>query len=210
MFFQKDYILRMIEMMGDLMRRIRELMNELARLKLLDDTCRKHTGMSLDVAEELTRESLCSLLQPMPRLVMSEILYAKAQTITLAEDEKEALLHKSLHLLSSLWAEGPLCEVRAERLLEMKACVYPLLDSGELLACARFFAEAEYFSDMEDAIFQAAESLPAGELFTEACREGIALLETASRAKPDALALARTSSGELLSSAQELRVLSES
>ena len=31
--FQRDYILRMIEMMGDLMRRVKELMDELAQMR---------------------------------------------------------------------------------------------------------------------------------------------------------------------------------
>ena len=38
--FQRDYILRMIEMMGDLMRRVKELMDELARMRLLEEACR--------------------------------------------------------------------------------------------------------------------------------------------------------------------------
>ena len=37
--FQRDYILRMIEMMGDLMRRVKELMDELAQMRLLEERC---------------------------------------------------------------------------------------------------------------------------------------------------------------------------
>ena len=202
MFFQRDYILRMIEMMGDLMRRIRELMNDLARIKLLDEACRAHTGISLETAEGLTGESLTELLQPMPRLMMSEILFAKAETVAVQAEEREALLYKSLCLLASLWQEGPLCEIRSSRLMAMKEEVLPQLTPSELMDCARFLAEAERFADMEDAIFQAAEAL--GEVQDELRREGTLLLEKAAAAKPDALALAQTTREELLEAAKEL------
>jgi len=160
MFFQRDYILRMIEMMGDLMRRIKELMSDLARMKLLDDACLHHTGISLEVAEGLTPQSLEELLQPVPRLLMSEVLFTRAESFTLPTDEREELLHKSFHLLATLWQEGPLCELRANRLLGLKEEIGYRLDSEELMNAARFFMEAERFADMEDAIFQAAELLP--------------------------------------------------
>ncbi len=208
MFFQRDYILRMIEMMGDLMRRIKELMSDLLRMKLLSDASLRHTGISLETAEGLTKESLKELLQPMPRLMMSEILYTKAETFTLVAQEREELLHKSLHLLASLYEEGPLCELRADRLLEVKQAVFPRLNSEELFLCARFFSEAERFDHMEDALFQAVERLPLGSQREQLGKEGAALLEAAALQKPENLAFAHTSREELLASAKELREIS--
>ncbi len=208
MFFQRDYILRMIEMMGDLMRRIKELMSGLSRLNLLDEACRTHCGLPLDTAEKLTIPSLHELLQPMPRLFMSEILYIKATTLSLLPTEQEALLHKSLHLLASLWEEGPLCELRADRLLEMKERVRPLLSSPELMDCARFFQEAERYDLMEDALFQAVEkALAEGEpgLAQAQAETGAAMLALSATAATQALIFAHTSGEELLSSATELR-----
>ena len=49
--FQRDYILRMIEMMGDLMRRVKELMDELARMRLLEEVCRRQCGLPLSALE---------------------------------------------------------------------------------------------------------------------------------------------------------------
>lgn len=207
MFFQRDYILRMIEMMGDLMRRIREMMNDLMRMKLLDDVCRRQTGIPLETAEGLTSESLRELLQPMPRLMMSEILYTKAETFTLPLEEREALLHKSLHLLASLWEEGPLCELRSARLLEMKEQIRPMLTSGELMDCARFFMEAEEYSLMEDALFQAAEALPEGTSPQALTEEAIGMLTESAEASGEALIFAHTTREELLSSAAEMRAL---
>jgi len=203
MFFQRDYILRMIEMMGDLMRRIRDLMNDLMRMRMLNDACIRHTGLSLETAEKLTVESLLDLLQPIPRLMMSEILYARAEAVAVQAEEREELFMKSLSLLSSLWEESLLCELRAERLLEMKAVISHCLNAAVLTDCARFLMEADRFADMEDALFQAAEGLPDGADRKELCDLGLAMLEQAAAAKPEALAMARSSREELLESARE-------
>lgn len=207
MFFQRDYILRMIEMMGDLMRRVRELMDNLQRMRLLSDACLRHTGIPLDTAEQLTAESLETMLQPMPRLLMSEILFTKAETFSLPIEEQEELLHKSFHLLASLWEEGELCELRVDRLLEMKERIRPRLTVNELLCCARFCQECDRFSDMEDALFQATELLQKEEERAQTAGLGAAMLEAAANATLEAIAFAHTTREELLQSAQELRKL---
>ncbi len=216
MFFQKDYIMRMIEMMGDLMRRISELLDDISRMRLLDDNCLRHCGISLETAEALAPDSLRALLPPVPRLMMSELLYIRATALPLPTDIQEALLRKCLHLLASLWTEGELCEIRCQRLLELQEPLLPLLTSGELMDCARFFGEAEAFGHMEDAIFRAVER--AGEEGTrdetpgappnagaqELVAQGVAMLTTAAGAAPQALAFAGCTREELLLSAQEL------
>jgi len=207
MFFQRDYILRMIEMMGDLMRRIRELMNDLMRMRMLNDSCIRHTGISLETAENLTVESLFDLLQPIPRLMMSEILYARAEAIAVQAEERETLFIKSVSLLASLWEESLLCELRADRLLEMKAVIGHRLKAAALLDCARFLMEADRFADMEDALFQAEERLLDDEGRKELRDTGFVMLEAAATAKPEVLALARSSRDELLESAREWRQL---
>jgi len=204
MFFQKDYILRMIEMMGDLMRRITELLSDLQRMKLLEEACRTHCGVSLETVEALTVESLIRLLPSVPRLMASEILYIKASSFTLPQEEQEALLHKCLHLLSTLWEEGPLCEVRAERLSAMKDTLLPRLSSAELMNIARFMEEAERFGDMEDALFQGVERLPPGPEREALARQGADMLLQAGSATGEALAFARCTREELRISAEEL------
>lgn len=77
--FQHDYILRMIEMMGDLMRRVKELMDELSQMRLMDEACRRHCGLPMGALEALSAESLVELLAPTPRLFASELLYTRAE-----------------------------------------------------------------------------------------------------------------------------------
>ncbi|NLV58547.1 MAG: hypothetical protein GXY67_07225 [Clostridiales bacterium] len=205
MFFQKDYVLRMIEMMGDLMRRIKELMDDLSRLKLLEDACHRHCGISLDTAEHLTSGSLIDLLPPMPRLMMSEILFVRANTFSLAMEEREELLYKSLRLMASLWSEGPLCELRASRLVELKETLLARLSTEDLMDCARFFCEGEAYGHMEDALFQAVEGMDAGSDRRSALiTQGAEMLRKASAATPEALAFSGCTRQELLASALEL------
>ena len=201
--FQRDYIMRLIEMMGDMMRRIAELMNDLQRMKLLNDACRRHAGLSLETAESLNSQSLLEMLGPIPRLMVSELLYIRAYSFSLSVDRQEDCLLKCLRLLSSLWAEGSLCELRADRLLEIKARVQTLLTTDDLLCCARFFAQAERYDEVENALFQAAECLPAHEETSALEAEGVALLTEAASAPPEVLALTQMTAQELLEAADE-------
>ncbi len=200
---QRDYILRMIEMMGDLMRRVGELLDELEQRKLLDGACRRHCGIPLKAVEALSAESLKELLAPTPRLFASELLYARATAFPKPLEDEEALLLKSLRLLVSLWEEGELCELRAARALEMKERLMPLLLPDDLMQCAVFFSRAGEYADMEDALFQAAE-LARGAERQAAAALGASLLREAAKAGEAALALARTSGHELREAAREL------
>ncbi len=201
--FQRDYILRMIEMMGDLMRRVKELMDELSQMRLLDGACRRHCGLPLHAVEALSADSLKEMLGPMPRLFASELLYARATRFSLAGEDEDALLLNSLRLLASLWEEGAVCELRAARLKQLKERLLSLLTADDLMLCAEFLFQADEYADMEDAIFQAIERGTA-ELCASIARRGEALLREAAKADERILALARTSGHELRESAREL------
>ena len=201
--FQRDYILRMIEMMGDFMRRVMELMDEQAQLRLLDEACHRHCGLPLAAVEALRAESLRQMLAPAPRLFASELLYGRATGFAMPDEDADERLLKSLRLLASLKDEGPLCELRAERLKELKARLLPMLTAEDLMDCAAFFFEAEAYADMEDALFQAADAATAQELARDIA-DGEALLRRAAKADEWALALASTSGQELRQAAREL------
>ena len=135
--FQRDYILRMIEMMGDLMRRVKELMDELAQMRLLDGASRKRCGLPLSALETLSAESLTELLSPAPRLFASELIYLRATALTAPWEESRMLRLKSLRLLLTLAQEGPLLQQDLLRFAEEKQDSSWLIDAWlqSYLAC---------------------------------------------------------------------------
>ena len=176
MFFQKDYILRMIEMMGDFMRRIGEMLDDLQRMRLLDDTCREHCGMDLDAAQKLSVESLIELLSPQPRLMMSEILYIQAMRTSLPEEAQEQLLYRCARLLLSLRGESLLCELRYERLQACLAAAGPLFTATDRMDAAAFFMQAEQFELGEDQLYEALDAASMEE-YPKLLADGEALME---------------------------------
>jgi hypothetical protein len=155
MFFQKDYVLRMIEMMGDFMRRIGEMLDDLHRIRMLDDASREHCGMDLSAARNLSLESLQELLAPQPRLMMSEILYIQAMQTSLKDEDREQILYRSARLLLSLRDESLLCELRHERLTFCLDEARELITPRDRMDAAAFFVNGDQFEKGEDQLFQA-------------------------------------------------------
>ncbi len=204
MFFQKDYVLRMIEMMGDFMRRIGELLDDLHRLRLLDDACRQHCGMDLNAARKLSVESLIDLLAPQPRLMMAEILYIQAMRTTLTEEEREQLLYRAARLLLSLRGESLLCELRHERLSECLEKAQELLTARDKMDAAAFFVQADQFGKGEDQLYEALDAA-APEECASYLDEGEALLNECLAVPPKRLEDGGLPYNEVLESMQTLQ-----
>ena len=203
--FQRDYILRMIEMMGDLARKVAQLMEELEYLHQLDDASRLHCGMPLRALEELSHESLTEMMAPEPRLYASELLYLRAMERSVQWDYRDRLMLKSLRLLASLTEESVLCEIRAPRLKELKEAVLPLMSAQDLLQCARFFSEGDRYDEMEDALFQGVEAAMDESSRSMLISEGCYLLRQASlNATDTALAFCCMTREELNQAAEEI------
>ena len=201
--FQRDYILRLIHMLGNLMRRLAEKLDDRERARLLDKVCLEQCGMPLSTAESLTDESLAELLPPLPRMVLSELMQGKAEHIEMPYEDADALKVKALRLLASLSSEARVCELQAQRLTLLKRELLPLLTAADLMACARFFSSAQRYDEMEDALFQAL-ALENGEAQARDRGEAIALLRSAARADEGTLILCHMTAGELRQSAHEL------
>lgn len=202
--FERDYILRMIQMMGDFMRRIADKMDDLERETMLDGESRRLCGVPFSAGQALDTASLCELLPPVPRLWMSELLYVKAVACqSLAYGQADALLLKALRLLASLHGEPRLCDLRAERLKQLKEAAFAQLTADDLMACARFFAQAESYDAMEDALFQALDATDAAKR-APLREEGIHMLRRAAGASERALALCGMTAQELRAAAHEL------
>lgn len=205
--FQRDYILRMIEMMGNLARKVAQLMEELEYLHQLDDASRLHCGMPLRALETLSVDSLCQMLDEQPRWIASELLYLRALERHVQWEARDEMLLKSLRLLASVRRESVLCELRAPRLAELKQRCLSLMNPDDLFNCALFFSEAERYDEMEDALFQALEAMPADQRRTERVDEGCRMLRQAACANESALAYCRMTADELNASAEELERL---
>ena len=155
MLFEQDYILRLIQMMGNFLRRLKELLLETEKQQELDRFCEEKCGIKLKVADTLTFHSLSQLLPPEPRLILSELYYIRAlHTQCLAEDRLE-WLGRSARLLLSLKEESLVCQERRERLHELIGEID--LSPEEMLEAFAFFLEGEAFDWAEDALFFALE-----------------------------------------------------
>lgn len=157
MAFQRDYVLRMIEMMGEFFRRLGELLDEKEQLRALNDACREQCGLSLDAALALSVETLEGLLPPHGLMMLSELSYLQAQLPSRDEEKRRALLLRTLRLLCALSGEEALCLERSARLRELMDACGDALTEEDYLGCARFFMAGEHFEHGEDALFLGAE-----------------------------------------------------
>ena len=157
MAFQKDYVLRLIEMMGDFLRRLKMIGQEWQRDMEINMLCRDQCGLSLDAAEGLSEETLMELLPPRGLLTLSELMYLRAEAVAMDELARQRLYLRTLRLLSSLHEEETLCEERGVRLRKLMDLCGEEMEISDYLSCARFFLSGERLTDCEDAIFMAVE-----------------------------------------------------
>lgn len=158
MYFQSDYILRMIEMMGDFFKRLLENLDEVLKEKDLDLFMRKQCGIDLKTADSLSVDSLLALLPDNPRFVLSETLFIRANAFTLDDEDRNLCLYKACRLLLSVGHENLLCELRKDRLLSLYNDIYGLLTPEDLLETFRFLMLADDMDKAEDVLFDAIET----------------------------------------------------
>lgn len=158
MYFQSDYILRMIEMMGDFFKRLLEMVDEALKEGEYDRLMRSQCGLDAKSSEQLSADSLIALLPEVPRFILSEMLYVRSRAFKLAEEEREECLYKALRLLLSAGTENLLCELRKDRLLELYNDSYAHLLSEDLVSVFRFLLLADDFAKAEDVLFDAIDT----------------------------------------------------
>ena len=156
-----DYVMRLIEMMGEFLRRLADMIDEKDRARALDEMCRDQCGLSMEAACALSEETLESLLPPQGLLMLSELTFARAQVMAREGEEKDLLLLRTLRLLCMLSDQEPMCVARCARLRELMDGCEPFLSAEDYIRCARFFMAGEHFDHGEDAIFLAVETADA-------------------------------------------------
>ena len=207
--FQRDYVLRMIEMMGDFLRRVKELINDLSRMDLMDQMCRENCGMPLNAARALSAESLNELLPAPSRLWLAEIWHAQANYTNVGIEEKNELLYRSFQLLLSM-GEGQeaACEARGERLHKLLKELDERLTSRDLMEAAAFLARGAFFGWAEDAAFEAVLTAPLGRR-REWCREAQGLLAGLLEISDEGLCAGGLPRAEVEESLRDLRLMEQ-
>ena len=160
MVFEKDYIKRLIESMGDFFRRLGDKMDDAEYDRLLDKRCREDCGLSLREAEALTNESLALMERQESLLSLAEILRFRAEHSVHTAAEKEALREKALSLLLLLSADDNVCEAMADTAYGLMRQVMDCLTAEQMLACASFFRAGSRFDLMDNAVFFLWDTLP--------------------------------------------------
>ena len=166
MYFQTDYVMRMIEMMGDFMRKLWLLIFRLTEqdkyddaYKLLSTHMRRFTGMDLVMLTSLSADSIIDILPPQRQIAAAELLSVQAQMLMQQEqyEDMQRCLEKAIALFISAAdaddkrAEPLFAQVRQ---LELAAGALPL---SMYLDLAAFYEAAGQYACAEDDLARAAD-----------------------------------------------------
>ncbi|HIT68849.1 MAG TPA: hypothetical protein IAC36_02980 [Candidatus Aphodomonas merdavium] len=158
MYFQRDYVLRMIEMMGEFARRLLDMAREEDARIELDQVSRRACGMPLAMLKKTDVQTLQTLLSEPQRYFSAQLLLLSCEidARTSASEELAPTRAQALALLSTL--EDPdyvpnACAL-ARRTME------PLLDflsPPELLCAAALFERGDDYAAAEDALYESGD-----------------------------------------------------
>lgn len=159
MYFQKDYILRMIEMIGELARRIKAKLSEADARQELTQVAQQACGMPLSLLRTSDPDSLAAMLSEPQRYLAAQLLVIaeEVDARTMAEDELLPLRIQTLSLLSTIHEPdyvGPACE-QASRILRENLAQLPV---ESLVSAAALFERGGQYALAEDAYYAAMEA----------------------------------------------------
>ena len=156
MYFQRDYILRMIEMIGEIAGRILDEAREEDARAELDEISRKTSGMPLKMLKTADVATLETLLSPEQRYLCAELLLIGAQVDARTQPDEtiNPARAQALSLLATLQTQDYLpraCD-RAHAAMEE---MLDFLTPAELTALAALFERGGRFAAAEDALWAA-------------------------------------------------------
>lgn len=162
MYFQRDYVLRMIEMMGEFIGRILSIANEKVAMDELDEVAQKGCGLPMEMLRTGDADMLRDLLDEPQRFLAAELLLINIEIEKRSKTEEELLPLKiqALSLLSSLRDPDYLLPAsdRSARLVRENLAALPL---DTLLEAAALFEVGGNYALAEDALYAATEIIPA-------------------------------------------------
>ena len=156
MYFQRDYILRMIEMIGEIARWILDEAREEDARAELDEISRKASGMPLKMLKTADVATLETLLSPDQRYLCAELLLIGAQVDARTQPDEtiNPARAQALSLLATLQNPDylPRAYDRAHAAMEE---MLDFLTPAELTALAALFERGGRFAAAEDALWAA-------------------------------------------------------
>lgn len=178
MYFQRDYVLRMIEMLGEMMRRIKAIAREADAYGELEEVAQKACGLPMSMLETGAPDMLRELMDEPQRFLAAELLLidveVKARTRT-----DEALLPlrtQALALYSSL-KEPDYLFPATSRVSGLLAQALDQLPVEILLSTASALERGSQYATAEDALFAAADADASVHPFITAFYDRLTLLD---------------------------------
>ena len=159
MYYEHDYILRLIAEMGDFLRRLLALTSELDALKEADAYLRDHCGLSLRAITELPEDTLTELMTPRQRVMAAKVLQTWAERR--AAGEATELRLRALRLMLSTGRQPEYCEALGGAVRTLVRQCDEELTPEEMLSAAALLREAGRYADMDDTVFFLWDSLTA-------------------------------------------------
>lgn len=157
MIYEKDYILRLIALMGEFLRKLKEAASDVLFDAGLDLFLREHTGLSLKAIDALDAPSLIAMTTLRARLAVSMGLMTRAERGGLDASEWQV---KALRLLVSMKDEDEVCRGLQDEVYDLLKKTADALDNRCIMDAAEFLRGAEAYDSMDSAAYFLWEGLP--------------------------------------------------
>lgn len=160
MYFQKDYVLRMIEMVGELGRRVMSLVRDADAHAQLNEVSERACGLPFRMLENGDPAMLIDLLDPPQRYLAAELLWIAIEfrRRTQTEDALAPLYNQALLQYASLHDAPdylrPACDRASVILREALSHLTP----DSLLCASRLLEAGGQYACAEDALYAAAQA----------------------------------------------------
>ena len=161
MYFQKDYVLRMIEMMGEMMRRLLSAAQETEALEEIEEITQKACGIPLSMLRTASIETLTELLSEAQRFLSAELLWIDTAIASRKHMDDELLPRRAQTLSLYATLEDPDYMLAAAERCETALKEYLAeLPADVLLPVAALLERSDRLAAAEDALFMAREERP--------------------------------------------------
>lgn len=180
MYFQKDYVLRMIEMMGELVRKIGAMMREADAREELSEIAQKACGLPMEMLRSGDTETLAGLLEEPQRFLAAELVLISLEVDrrTVPEETLLPLYQQALALYSTL-ADPDYVLPAGERVATILSDHLDQLPVASLLRAARLLERAGKYASAEDALYAATEIDPENAISLRAFYDRLSALSDA-------------------------------